>query len=57
MAVLRWIDESSHNLPSRDYEQTYGIWTGSDYIPVLERQLGITAATLHMYQVTIHVPY
>ena len=50
-AVIRWIEATSETLPARGYEQAYGIWNGKDFLPILEKHLGITAITLEMYKV------
>lgn len=50
-AFVRWIDTSSRTLPPRGYEQAYGIWNGVDFLPVLEKELGLTEASIAVYEV------
>lgn len=50
-AILRWVDETAKILPARGYEQACGVWTGPDFLPILERQFGMNEMTLESYKV------
>ncbi len=43
---------TSETLPARGYEQAYGVWGGGDFLPVLEREMGVTDSTLTLYKVS-----
>ena len=40
-------------LPPRGYEQSYGIWSGEDFLPVLEKELGLTEGSISFYEVSV----
>ena len=52
-AFVRWIEATVARLPPRGYEQAYGIWSGEDYLPVLEKELGLTECSIAFYEVSI----
>ena len=55
-AFVRWIEATVARLPPRGYEQAYGIWSGGDYLPVLEKELGLTECSISFYEVGIWYP-
>lgn len=54
-AILRWISVTSETLPSRGYEQAFGVWTGKDFLTILDQHFGINEGTLQLYKVRVAV--
>lgn len=40
----QWVVTTAAQLPQRSYEQACGIWTGEDFVPILQ-QMGVTPLT------------
>ena len=39
-------------LPPHGYEQAYGIWSGEDFLPVLEKEFILTEMSVSIYEVS-----
>jgi len=50
-AILRWIRNQVETLPAKGYEQAFGVWSGQDFLPILDKDFGISESTLQLYKV------
>ena len=51
MAIMRWIERTAETLPAKGYEQAFGVWSGTDFLPILDKEFGVNESTLQTYKV------
>ena len=49
------MDMIAETLPARGYEQAYGVWTGQEFVHIMDTHMSITGSSLLLYKVCVHV--